>query len=721
MPSAARVEIHDPSTQALLEILENATKVGYELGANIAGRCWFDLPRDDPKWSSVVAFREIWIYDELGILVPDIFRIMPFTERRSDDGVRGSVTGEGYATVLQDNIVPAEVVYTNQSVTTILTAILGYQTTARVSLGTIDSALNKTISMRLSFDNLMKAAWEVRNIVGGYISVDPQSGAPATRKLNLRAAPGQTIGQRVFKGFNLRELAKKSDPTQAVTKIYPLGRGEGANQVRPSTHKLTARPATLANAGVVGQRATLTLTDLYRRYKGWTAAGAALPDGSSASDTRSRPLKVFFGATDDTANWEQGSSERVVRSKTNNYTPPAGTPTVDYVHADYLVADDTVGTYGTIERPWTEKRLETSADLLSAAVNIIAVAKLPRVTYEVRVADLARVYTTESFERLNLYDTITVWDPDLGVSLVDRIVRVSYRDLEDPSSFEIVVSNLEPAPAPAQLADRMRKYEDMPDGATNIWVDSFEDNVDATHPYSRRIYIPADATVINKLTLNMETKAYRYYVSAAAAGADGSHSHSYKNFAANTGNPDVRTMTTDAAAESTHTHGMGATGNQNVLHTHTESGGGTTGTESANHTHTNAGTGAGSSHSHSHSHTADLHSHVTGAGGGTRFVIDDGSGLINNSSTHTHALTLTPGIVETTTPSSMEVKVDGTVASASATSLTDFDLTPYLSRDASGNIVRGWHTIMFTPNNNGRIQAAIVEQVFLQSRGVIAG
>ncbi len=44
---------------------------------------------------------------------------------------------------------------------------------------------------------------------------------------------------------------------------------------------------------------------------------------------------------------------------------------------------------------------------------------------------------------------------------------------------------------------------------------------------------------------------------------------------------------------------------------------------------------------------------------------------------HTHAITVTPGIVETTTPSAMRVTVDGNVASATATSLNDFDLMPY--------------------------------------------
>lgn len=175
-------------------------------------------------------FREVWIYDALGTLV-DLFRIMPFQELHDESRAEAVVKCSGFATVLQDNIVPAEVTWTNKTVTQIVTDLLAYQSVARVSLGTIDAALNITVAgYRVSFDNLMKACWELRNVVGGYISVDPVAGTPTRRQLNLRATVGQDIGQRVQKGFNLRGVGKATDPTEAVTKIYALGRGEGNNQ-----------------------------------------------------------------------------------------------------------------------------------------------------------------------------------------------------------------------------------------------------------------------------------------------------------------------------------------------------------------------------------------------------------------------------------------------------------------------------------------------------------
>lgn len=804
-----RVEIHSNTNQALIEILENVYHVGYEKASNQSPIAWFSLPRDDAKWSSIAAFREVWIYDDLGTLV-DVFRILPFQEIHDDTTQEARVKLEGFATALQDDLVSAEVTWTNQTVTQILTDILAYQTTARVALGTIDAALNVIIAgYRVAFDNVMKACWELRNVTGGYISVDPVAGNPAARQLNLRAAPGQDIGQRVWKGWNLRSLGKTTDPTEAVTKLWPLGRGEGQNQQRPSSDILLAQPATFALG--VAAPSTLVISDAYSRYKGWTAPGAPLPTGASATDTRSRPLRpkgtvappgapvVAAGAAglpngtyrcvvtllngsletnagtevvvtvanqqinwssipvgppapwttgrrlyrtvaggapgterlvatindttttaftdnvsdatistappvptvntdvmDDTPNWVQGVDERTLRSTTNGYNPTGLLSwALDYVHADYLVADDTVGTYGTIARPYPDKRFESSLDLVRAARQALAVVKQPRVNYEVKVADLARTYPTETIERLALHDQINVVDDLLGTAAKLRIVRVHYEDLWDPNSFSIVVGTIDSMPADVRLQDRARAYAQMADGATNIWVDSFEDNLDPTHPYTRSIYIPPDAVAVNALTLNLKTKAYRYYVKAVSTTADAAHSHvlPWANYL-------------NGQTSFSGTGASGGPSNAMADHSHADPQGGVT-----------AGANPIISNTYNpHTHTGPSHAHGPSVG---QYWLIDTQTAVNGA--HQHAITLVVGINETTTPATMELKVDGAVASASATTLTDFDLTPYLTKDAAGKIVRGWHDLTFTPDVNGRIQAAIYEKVFIQSRGVVAG
>jgi hypothetical protein len=117
-----RLEIHNPVDQSLIDILDRAYKVSFDLQMNAASIGSFYLPRDDPKWSAIVPFREAWIYNDFELI--DLYRIAPIQERREDAGTIGQIKLEGYACVLQDDFIYDEQIYTNQTVTAILTALL---------------------------------------------------------------------------------------------------------------------------------------------------------------------------------------------------------------------------------------------------------------------------------------------------------------------------------------------------------------------------------------------------------------------------------------------------------------------------------------------------------------------------------------------------------------------------------------------------------------------
>lgn len=77
-------------------------------------------------------------------------------------------------------------------------------------------------------------------------------------------------------------------------------------------------------------------------------------------------------------------------------------------------------------------------------------------------------------------------------------------------------------------------------------------------------------------------------------------------------------------------------------------------------------------------------------------------------------------------PSSVKIIVDGnTVSEAAPLSGNNIDIIPYLEKDGDGKITRGkFHTIEIIPNptlNNpeglARINASVVKQIFIQSRG----
>ena len=69
------------------------------------------------------------------------------------------------------------------------------------------------------------------------------------------------------------------------------------------------------------------------------------------------------------------------------------------------------------------------------------------------------------------------------------------------------------------------------------------------------------------------------------------------------------------------------------------------------------------------------------------------------------------------TPSSVTIKVDGNTVPVTSTSVDSIDLIPYLALDSENRVQRGWHTVEITPNDLGRINAQLMVQFFIQSRG----
>ena len=120
--------------------------------------------------------------------------------------------------------------------------------------------------------------------------------------------------------------------------------------------------------------------------------------------------------------------------------------------------------------------------------------------------------------------------------------------------------------------------------------------------------------------------------------------------------------------------------------------------------------------SHSHEVTIPAHSH--------NVTIPDHTHDIELPN-HTHEIELPNhtheiehGIFKLNrTPSAVTIKVDGAVVPITATSGDSINLIPYLSMDSENRVQRGWHTVEITPNDFGRINAQLMVQFFMQSRG----
>lgn len=120
---------------------------------------------------------------------------------------------------------------------------------------------------------------------------------------------------------------------------------------------------------------------------------------------------------------------------------------------------------------------------------------------------------------------------------------------------------------------------------------------------------------------------------------------------------------------------------------------------------------------HSHDITIPNHTHSVSIPAHTHSV---------DIPAHTHEVTIPEhtheidhGIYELEEmATAVTVKVDGqTVPGLTATSVKDFNLIPYLAKDADGKVKRGeWHTVEIYPDKLARINANISSRLFIQSR-----
>ena len=157
-----------------------------------------------------------------------------------------------------------------------------------------------------------------------------------------------------------------------------------------------------------------------------------------------------------------------------------------------------------------------------------------------------------------------------------------------------------------------------------------------------------------------------------------------------------RTSLTTAGSSGNHSHSVSV-----PSHTHNFS--------TPNHTHTIT------LNDHSHSVTIPSHSHdVTIPAHSHEVTIPDHTHEIELPN-HTHEVK--HEIVElSNTPSRVTIRVDGNVVPHTSTSGDRINLAYYLSKDVNGRITRGRHEVSITPNGLARIEADLILRVFIQSQ-----
>lgn len=438
----------------------------------------------------------------------------------------------------------------------------------------------------------------------------------------------------------------------------------------------------------------------------------------------------------------------------------------------YIENAASIAQYGLGQYVWVDRRFEDEASLLASAQAFLDEWSLPRVSYNVKAVDLSSL-TGLSIDEFTVGKVVRVVDPEIG-TFTARIVSEKKADIYGaPGDIDIGLANTKDNVG-TTLADVERRQEInevYSQGATNMLIYPYEDNADSDHPATIRFKLPSEMVRINKLELTYETSEFRAYSRAIEGGGSIATSTA-------AGGAVVKSTSSGGGTTATSSSGGGTTATSSSgggTSTSTQSGGGSSQTSAAggNHTHkmfttvgydsddspntsvlagansslggsvlrlpgNNPGNvefytqGASGTHSHSvsipahshnfstpnHSHSVTIPSHVHDVSIPNHVHNIDIPSHTHDISIPNHTHAIDHGIFKLNrTPSQVTIIVDGNSVPISSTRGDSIDLIPYLSLDSENRVQRGWHTVEITPNDLGRINAQLMVQFFMQSRG----
>lgn len=219
--------IYNQSMQRVA-MLENAFGISYDLPMDSLWMASFSLPATDPKNEECQSFRFVEIFDNEKRV--DLFRILPNTARRDASGETISYQCEHVLGTLLDDVLFQAHTVGNLGVFTsdVLAYLLSKQTTVRWQLGTVD--FTHQYEYNWENDNLLAALYSVPTpFAEAYMWSWDTSSLPWT--LNLVSPPSGGASAYIRYGRNMMGIERTIDPATLCTRLYPLGYGEGVNQL----------------------------------------------------------------------------------------------------------------------------------------------------------------------------------------------------------------------------------------------------------------------------------------------------------------------------------------------------------------------------------------------------------------------------------------------------------------------------------------------------------
>ncbi|MGX7232446.1 phage tail spike protein [Enterococcus italicus] len=638
--------------------LENAYNISYEKQTNTIWSASFYLPLNDPKVDKVEQLGYVEITDTDGEYI-GLFRVMPTETVVSEQANRIKFECKHVLCLLMDSVMfRYHEISPNTKTVDVLNYLLSLQKVKHWKLGKCEF----TRYFQYSWENengLVDALWSVpQPFDEEYMWTFDTSSYPWT--LNL-IKPPTNVTARLWEGHNLKCFTVESNPSSLINRIYPLGIGEGVNQlnikkVNPTKKEYVEDASSITKYGLVEYVwADRRFTDAKSLYN------------SALSLLKKWKLPIV--------SWDVSALDliKAIPTKTGQKVPK-----IDELRIDKVIQVKTKR-FGVLNLRILK---ESKSDMTGNPQDIqLSVGYVPS-DLGTTQADIERniqinqLYSQGATNILN-YDKADNADSDYPVKFTffidDDVVKINTCELTfETSAFRAYSKAIAGGGAVVSSTSA--------GGGVSKSTEGGGATVSTTNSGGASV---------------QSTTSQAAGQSTQTSSANGSHRHrmfspgslvgplpettyvAYGGGFTATGSPnDIYT----AEAADNHSHSV-----TTPAHTHSVS------INIPNHNH------QFSIPNHAHDFTVPAHTHDI---------------TIPN---HTHGIEY--GIFEDAdTASAVTIIVDGNAVPGTETSRERFNLVNYLSKQEDGTITRGRHEVSMKPNKRARIEAQITMRVFIKSQ-----
>lgn len=208
-------------------ILENAHNVSYEKIENQIGNIEFTMPLDDPKNTFLQEMLWVELTDNENEYI-GLYRVRLSTIRKDAGNNTITYTAAHALSTLLDSVLFGYHELVNRKTVDVINYVLNKQTTKNWVLKKCD------------FTRYFSYAWENENgLADALFSIPAAFDEDYVWEWNTQVYPFELslvrpqteVVARIQEGYNMQGFEIERDPNNLVNRIYPLGAGEGINQV----------------------------------------------------------------------------------------------------------------------------------------------------------------------------------------------------------------------------------------------------------------------------------------------------------------------------------------------------------------------------------------------------------------------------------------------------------------------------------------------------------